>query len=235
VIAVSDAIRRDLAHHYGRRAPTVVIPHAVDTAQFNPGDAARARSAARADYGLDDDAFVILYVGDLRKGAAHVIETAARVPGTMVLLVSRTDPRPYLEQALTLGLEGRVIAAGPTDTVERAYAAADVFLFPTPYDAFGMVITEAMASGLPVITTRDAGASELITHETDGLLLDRNDDVPAMAAWVTALRDDSSRRGALGRAAAARAATFTWDEVAQRTLAVYERTLETRGAAPPRR
>ena len=51
-----------------------------------------------------------------------------------------------------------------THTVERYYAAADVFVFPTPYDAFGMVLTEAMACGLPVITTTAAGAAELVAH-----------------------------------------------------------------------
>ena len=62
-----------------------------------------------------------------------------------VLLVSRSDPSHILSRAAELGCANRVIASGLTREVERAYAAADVFVLPTPYDAFGMVITEAMA------------------------------------------------------------------------------------------
>ena len=158
-IAVSRVVARDLIECYHRKGEIDVIPHGVDLDQFNPERSASLRQAARLAYGVGDRAFVALFVGDLRKGADTLIDAASRVPHVTVLLVSRADPSPLLSRAAQLGCANRVIAAGLTREIERAYAAADTFVLPTPYDAYGMVITEAMACGLPVVTTRSRGSS----------------------------------------------------------------------------
>jgi glycosyltransferase involved in cell wall biosynthesis len=230
VIAVSQNVAADLARYYGRRAGVHVIPHGVDSAQFNPSRTADLRADARRAHGFGPADCVLLFVGDLRKGADVLIAAAAEVPGTKVLLVSRSDPRPYLALATRHGLAERVVSAGPTTAIERAYAAADVFVFPTRYDAFGMVVTEAMACGLPVVTSRQAGAAEIITDGVDGILVPDPADCAAWTHAIAALAADPGARTRLGRAAAHTASRFTWDQVARQTLAVYEQVIRSRAA-----
>jgi len=210
-----------------------VIPHGVDLSQFNPARTASLRQAARLGFGIDDRAFVALFVGDLRKGADILIGAVSRVPHVNVLLVSRSDPSAILSRATQLGCANRVIATGLTHEIERAYAAADVFVLPTPYDAFGMVITEAMACGLPVVTTDRAGAAETIDNGLDGLILTDPRDAGALARTLETLADDDQGRLRIGHAAARKAATLTWDHVADQTMRVYEQVIgrTTAGAA----
>ena len=224
-IAVSHVVARDLTRCYQRSGAIDVIPHGVDLAQFNPERRAVLRQAARLAYRVADPAFVALFVGDLRKGARRLIEAASRIPHVTVLLVSRSDPSDILSRAAELGCAHRVIASGLTREVERAYAAADVFVLPTPYDAFGMVITEAMACGVPVVTTDRAGAAEVIDNGIDGLILGDPGDMAALAQTIDGLARDDSRRLRIGQAAARKAATLTWDHVADQTMNVYEQVI----------
>ena len=232
-IAVSHIVARDLVECYHRTGAIDVIPHGVDLSQFNPDRTASLRQAARLGFGVDDRAFVALFVGDLRKGAETLIGAASRVPHLRVLLVSRSDPSEILSRATQLGCADRVIVAGLTHEIERAYAAADAFVLPTPYDAFGMVITEAMACGLPVVTTDRAGAAETIDNGFDGLILTDPRDAGALARTLETLADDEQGRLRIGNAAARKAATLTWDHVADQTMRVYEQVIgrTTAGAA----
>jgi UDP-glucose:(heptosyl)LPS alpha-1,3-glucosyltransferase len=235
VIAVSDTVRRDLLEQYGRSQETTVIHHGVDLATFSPDQRATYRASVRASLGLSEADVACLFVGDLRKGARHLIralaDLAASSPGgpervaETLLLVSRTDPAPYRRLADTLGVSARLRFLDATSTIERYYAAADLFVFPTPYDAFGMVVAEAMASGLPVIVSRTAGASELVTPEFDGIILDDPDDEGAIARSVRRLAGDEGLRRRLGTAAAEKMRDHSWDRVAARTLDVYDHLL----------
>jgi UDP-glucose:(heptosyl)LPS alpha-1,3-glucosyltransferase len=119
----------------------------------------------------------------------------------------------------------RVIFHPHSRRVETFFAAADAFVFPTLYDSFGLVICEAMASGLPVVTSRAAGAAELITDGEDGLLTDQPWDADAIAAHLARLRDDPGLRERLSVAGRARIEPFTWDRTAEQTLAVYRRAM----------
>ena len=202
-----------------------MIPHGVDLVQFNPDRIASLRQAARLDFGVDDRSFVALFVGDLRKGADTLIEAASRVPHLKVLLVGRSDPSAILSHATRLGCADRVIVTGLMHEIERAYAAADAFVLPTPYDAFGMVITEAMACGLPVVTTARAGAAETIDTGVDGLILADPKDAGALARTLETLAGDEQGRLRIGHAAARKAATLTWDHVADQTMRVYEQVI----------
>jgi UDP-glucose:(heptosyl)LPS alpha-1,3-glucosyltransferase len=228
VIAVSAALRDDLATLYGRTGPIEVIHHGVDDRQFNPGVRDRHRTVVRRELGLSDTDVLFLYVGDLRKGFEPAIRALGEVAGARLLAISRSDPASSLAVAATIGLSERVHVREATPHIERYYAAADVFVLPTPYDAFGMVITEAMACGLPVITTPQAGAAELVTSGVHGYVVP---DVTAHAELVGAMRTlatDAAARARMGAAAALLMHEHSWDRVAERTLAVYERHLGAR-------
>ena len=107
---------------------------------------------------------------------------------------------------------------------EKAYAAADAFVLPTPYDAFAMVVSEAMASGLPVIVSQEAGASELIQHGVNGLLL-QDASVSELARQMEFLERDRSWAANLGCAARKSVEGLSWDTVACQTMAVYREHL----------
>jgi UDP-glucose:(heptosyl)LPS alpha-1,3-glucosyltransferase len=228
VIAISHRLEEELRTLHGCRAPIHVVPHGVDVERFHPSLRGQVRHEVRAQLGIRPEERCALYVGDLRKGAAVTVEALARVPDLSLDVVTRSDTASLRARVERLGLGARVRFHPPTATVERFYAAADLFVCPTPYDAFGMVVTEAMACGLPVIVSRAAGASELITHREEGLLLEDAGDIEGLAAGLRELAVDRDFAERLGRAARVRTETLTWDEVARRTLQVYEQVLERR-------
>lgn len=233
VIAISRALGADLRRLYGLSGEIAVVPHGVDPGQFHPGVRARFRDAVRQELRLGAADVVFLYVGDLRKGFAPAIRALAAVPGAWLVGVSRSDPREFLDLAAVAGVADRVAVQAATDRIERYYAAADALVLPTPYDAFGMVITEAMACGLPVITTPLAGASELMTPGVQGLLVETPTDVDALATAMRTLATRADLREQMGAAAAALMTAHTWDRVAARTLDVYRQHLERRRLARP--
>lgn len=229
-IAISSALREDLATDYRRSASTFVIPHGVDGRQFNPDVRARFRTAVRSELGVADEAPVFLYVGDFRKGMEPAIRALSSVHGAHLVGVSRTPPGCCQDLAFSCGVSDRVKLLPPTDRVERYYGAADVLLLPTPYDAFGMVLTEAMACGLPVITTPMAGAAELLTDGVHGLIVSSPTDTTGLSVAMRTLADDESLRSRMGAAAAALMREHSWDHVATQTLDVYYNHLARRHA-----
>lgn len=232
VVSVSRALARDIAQTYGRRGETVVIHHGVDPAQFNADVRGRYRHATRAALGISATELIHLFVGDLRKGFAQAMQALKSAPGVL-LAVSRTDPGEMLRLATAVGVADRIRILPPTDRIEQYYAAADIFVFPTPYDAFGMVITEAMACALPVVTSTAAGAAELIEPGRTGLLVTDPTDVPALAGHLRMLADNPEARHRMGAAAAHAMRTESWDTVADQTMALYERLTSARGAVVP--
>jgi UDP-glucose:(heptosyl)LPS alpha-1,3-glucosyltransferase len=220
-IAVSERMRRDLATHYGCSARVRVVYHGVDTDTFHPRQRARWSDEIRGRIGLAIDACVALYVGDLQKALPAAVRALARVPELILVCVSRSPAEPYRALIEREGVADRVRLLPATCHVERYYAAADLFLFPTLYDSFGLVVTEAMASGLPVVCGSAAGAAELIEDGVSGLIVDDAWNPAALAGAMSRLVVDASLRRQLGEAARTRVEAHTWDRVAAQTMAVY--------------
>jgi D-inositol-3-phosphate glycosyltransferase len=122
-----------------------------------------------------------------------------------------------------------VHALGFSKHLERWLTAADMLLYPTFFDTFGLVIAEAMACGIPVVTTLRAGASDLVQHGETGWLVDDPRNIDALAEGVRLLVNDSGLRTSLGNASRAVAEKRTWDAVAEETMAVYRGMLEEPG------
>ncbi len=221
VIAVSHLMRANLAEFYGRTRGVEVVYHGTDVDRFHPTNRDRFRAGVRSTLGIPAGQFVALYVGDLKKGATAAVRAVAATPGVTLLLVSGSDATDLRRVAAECGAAERVILHPPSNQIERFYAAADVFLFPTLYDSFGLVVTEAMASGLPVITSRAAGAAELITPGVDGFVTEEPWDVTALAAHLALLRDSPDLRETVGLAARRRVEPLTWDRTAEETMVVY--------------
>jgi UDP-glucose:(heptosyl)LPS alpha-1,3-glucosyltransferase len=212
VIAISQKIARDLREFYQVRGAITVIPHGVDAARFDSLRRERDRSAVRAELGIKEDQTIALYAGDLTKAHVHLKALAAATPQVQFIIVSRSTR--YLWSA------PNVRFLPPTTKLERYYAAADAFVFPTTYDAFGMVLLEAMASGLPVFSSDRAGAAELINSGKDGFVIPLDDWV---AATVTGLIDRDSLRD-IGREAEKTARQHDWPSVVREVEQLYFQT-----------
>jgi glycosyltransferase involved in cell wall biosynthesis len=229
-IAPSGRVRDELAAYYGLDSQIRVVHHGTDTKTFHPTNRDRWRRPVRTELGLTETDCVALYVGDMQKAFPVAIQALTATTRVKLVVVSRTDPAPYVALAAGAGVAGRVRFVSLRRDIARYYAAADIFLFPTYYDTFGMVVSEAMASGLPVLTNRMAGAAELITDGVDGLLTERAWDAPAIAAILNRLDGDCELRMRLGAAARRRIEPLTWDRTAEETLGVYREVLAAQSA-----
>jgi UDP-glucose:(heptosyl)LPS alpha-1,3-glucosyltransferase len=216
IIAPSRKAARDIAECYGRTDGVHVVPHGFPA----PG-ATADRAAARRRLGLDPLAFVALYVGDGRKGLAPAIEALALAGQAQLLVVGRSADAAFRALAERRGVAGRVHWSADGVSVAEAYAVADVLVHATIYDTFGLTVAEAMAAGLPVVVSREAGVTELITHGASGWIVDRPDG-PTVAAALETLAADPVLRRTLGKAAQRVAAEWSWDRAAAATMAVYE-------------
>jgi UDP-glucose:(heptosyl)LPS alpha-1,3-glucosyltransferase len=222
VIAVSNRIGEDLRRHYGRSSGIRVIHPGVDSETYHPRNRLQWRSECRRLIGVDDDTPLALYVGDYQKGLEPAIRAVTRVPGLHLAGVARSPVEPYRDLIASEGVADRIHLMPATSNVERYYAAADMLVFSTFYDSFGLVAIEAMASGLPVICSALAGASELIEDGVNGVIVTDPWNAIALAEPLRKLVSDSSLRRRLGEAARLRAEELTWDDVARQTMIVYQ-------------
>jgi len=209
VIAVSQKVAGELQRFYGVHTPITVIPHGVDPARFNGENSGRFRKSMREELGVSTGETLALYIGDLTKAHSYLKELSSAAPKIRFVIV--TSSTAYHWQSPNV----RILRA--TAEIERFYAAADAFVFPTTYDAFGMVLLEAMASGLPVISSDCAGAAALIESGVDGF-------VSPLAEWVETaamtLRDSAGLRK-VGRSAGQTARRHNWPSVVSAVEQVY--------------
>jgi len=235
-IAVSGRVREDLARCYNRRDEVSVIHHGVDCSTFVPRPPGVDVGSLRKALGLPTAPFLCLYAGDMQKGAIPAIRAIARVPGVHLAIVSRTPDGPYRELARLEGVADRVHFYPFSQRIQDWFAAVDLFVYPTWYDPFGMVVSEAMACGTPVLTSPAAGASEWITHAVDGWLTRDAWDIGQIAGGIAALAGmDRAELHKMGERARRAAEPHTWDRVAERTMAVYRERLDReklRGGSP---
>ena len=229
VIAISHNVKNDLVAYFGIHPSRVdVVHHGVNVEEFVPSLRATGRRKMRDELGLSDDRLVIIFAAHefRRKGLGVLLSALAKmkVHQALLVVVGMGDPTEFTSQIVDLGLEKRVTFFGRQTNIADWYAMSDIFAFPTSYEAFGMVITEAMAAGLPVIVPKDAGAAELVTHDVDGMLLDRWDDQETLTKYLDLLSDPQHRER-IGKSARLRAESWTWDDSARKTLEVYEKIL----------
>ncbi|HEY3398605.1 MAG TPA: glycosyltransferase family 4 protein [Armatimonadota bacterium] len=231
-IAVSGALARALARAYDLPlSHLLVAPNGVDHDLFHPGLRGAHRAELRAELGLDEPDFVVLFVGGLwlEKGLPLVVAALAQMqhPARLVV-VGSGDEEALRRIAAAEGVADRVLLVGRRDDVHRFYGAADCFAFPSESEGFGLVMAEAAAAGLPVIATRVGIAEDLIEDGRSGYLVEG--DVAQIADRLDRLAADPPLRRALGEAAGARAQTFTWERQAE---LVEEFFAEKCAAVPP--
>jgi glycosyltransferase involved in cell wall biosynthesis len=209
-VAMSRAIRDEFLAKGVARERIALIPHGVDTARFRPADAAD-RAALRARLGLPASARIIIYTGRLLRGkgletllAAFRSVAARRPDAHLVLVGSGAGQSLSVEdelRAAAADLPGRVTFTGHVPAVEDWLRAADVFAFPSAFEALGLSLVEAAACGLPAAASRTGGIVDVVEDERTGLLVPPGD-AGALADALGRLVDGPS--GAMGEAARAR-------------------------------
>ena len=167
IIAVSEQVKRDIIANYSVPAEKIVVLYnGVDKDRFHPARREEVRDQLRNRWKIPLDAPLLLFVGSgfRRKGLDRLLSIwkSPRLDKVFLLVVG-TDARigQYRSRADSIA-PGRIVFTGRQEDVENYYAAADGFALPSLQEAFGNVVIEALASGLPVLVSRDAGASEIL-------------------------------------------------------------------------
>lgn len=236
VICNSPMVRDDIRRHYGVPVGKLhVIENAIDTAAYRPpADVAAVRWALRAGLGLPADGLLFLFVGAgfERKGLGAAIRALAVSGLDAHLAVIGRDRRRrhYGRLARRLGVADRMTFLGRRDDVPRFYWAADGLLHPALYEAFGLVVLEAMAAGLPVVSSHQCGAAgSLIRPGENGFVHDALD-IDGLAGSLRRFADAAWRERA-GRSAMAAAAVHTPDRLRGELETLCRGLLDGRGLA----
>ena len=225
IIAVSAHTRDDLVYHFGVRPERItVIPNAADK-RYRPADTANDIARFKAANNLPDR--FILFVGTLepRKNLRRLIEAFALLssddPCVKLVIVGASgwltsDLAPFVQSR---GLSDRIIFTGyvSDDDLPRWYQAATVFCYPSLYEGFGLPVLEAMACGVPVVTSRTSSLPEVAG---DAALLIDPTDVRGLANTLQSILADDARRQAMSEAGIARSHAYSWERTAAATLAV---------------
>jgi glycosyltransferase involved in cell wall biosynthesis len=193
------------------------IPNGVDGEEFFP---APPGPRDRHELGLPSDFPIALFAGDVRtnrKGLGSVLQAMTILPNVHLAIVGRSEGSPFIAMSKDLGLEHRTHFLGFRKDVARIVRACDLFVFPSWYDPFGLVVTEALASGIPVVTTRCTGAGELLNDQC-GTVIEDPGDIPAIAAAMASWLTDLAARERAKNAGRAIANANGWESMAKQYL-----------------
>jgi glycosyltransferase involved in cell wall biosynthesis len=202
-VAVADKVRATIQQLYGYPDPPL-IPNGIPTDEYAPDSDTRAQW--RQAHGIEPRATVVTHIGRFafQKNHALLVEAFAQVradaPLYLLLVGGGELENAVREQVAGLGLQGRVRFLGVRADVADILRASDVFVLSSRWEGNPLSVMEAMASGLPVVSTAVGGVPELVQDGATGLLVPP-DNAGALAQALQALVDDTARRRAMGAAA----------------------------------
>jgi len=215
VIANSVLVRDEIVRHFQYPEAQIEVIHNGVPPFLAPPD---ARAHTRASLGLKESDYAILFVGSgwSRKGLRFAVEAMnmAKLDRACLLIAGRGNPHTLPKCAQTRFL-------GPVKEIAPLLAATDVFILPTIYDPFSNACLEALAAGLPVITTVQNGFSEIIKSGLEGEVVAQPNDIPALADAIKTWSDPLRRAAAKPRLEV-RSAHYTIAENVRRTLAAIQ-------------
>ena len=211
LIAVSRSVANDLERDHVPPDRISVVVNGVDTGEFHPG------AEDLAKLGLPPGVKLALFAGDLkspRKNLETILRALPAVPDLHLAVAGREQGTPYPGIAEALGVGSRVHFLGFRRDMSALMRAVDLFVFPSRYEPCGLVLLEAMASGVPVVTARGVGIADLIDHRV-GAVLEDCDDVDGLAATLRVLVADDALRRTMGSNARALAERYSWNVMAR--------------------
>ena len=214
LIAVSRSVANDLERRKLTASTVSIVVNGVDTNEFHPG------AEDLANLGLPSGVRVALFAGDLkspRKNLETILRALPMVPDLHLAVAGCERGTSYPQIARRLGVDARVHFLGFRRNMSALMRAADLFVFLSRYEPCGLVLLEAMASGIPVVTARSVGISDIIDDRV-GVVLDDCDDVDALAATLRFLVADDARRQTMGANARALAERYSWTIMARQYI-----------------
>jgi glycosyltransferase involved in cell wall biosynthesis len=218
IVAVSKQVERELVEIGVPPERIRVILNGVDLQEFSPGE------AKRQTWGLPEGVTLGLFAGNAqtpRKNLDTVLRALAQVPELQLVVAGTTTGTTYPQLVASLDLSKRVHFLEHRSDVPELMKAVDLLVFPSRYEPFGLVVIEAMAAGLPVITAATTGAAEIITPEC-GIVLSEPDDIQALAGALSLLTSDRGQRHQMGKAARTIAQQYSWTSMAQTYVDLFE-------------
>jgi glycosyltransferase involved in cell wall biosynthesis len=218
IVAVSQKVKQELIEAGVPSNKIRVILNGADLEEFHCGQ------SDRSQWNLPEYLPLALFAGDIRssrKNLNTVLQALIHVPTLHLVIAGAIEGSPYPELAATLGLSQRVHFLGHRHDLPELMRAVDCFVFPSRYEPFGMVVIEAMASGLPVVVATMAGVAELISPECGMVLMDAEDEVGLVEALKN-LTDNADLRAQMGQAARQVAEQHPWSSKAESYLAIFE-------------
>lgn len=237
-VALSKMVADDFVRLHGIRPERIkIVYNGVDCRRFSPDHRARYRDAVRRHIGTNDETLVLfLAAHNFRlKGVPQLLRVAAKLVTNRrpvhVVIAGGKHLEQWKLSAARLGLANRVTFLGTVSDPTPYYAAADAYVHPTFYDPCSLVLLEAAASGLPIVTTRRCnGATELFREDAEILTADDPTDLGALYERVDALFDESFRTQ-LGAAARRVALRHPFEKNAAEILRLYDDGGRRRAAA----
>lgn len=234
VIAVSKKVKMELIDKAGVSKKRIrVIPNGVNIPKFSARDRSGCREFIIREFNLEEKDFVLLFAGDIRtnrKGLGYLLKSLKDLGSYKVKLLVAGDNRrsPFVERVREDGLSDKVKFIGFRNDLHKIFKGAQVFVFPTIYDSWSAVVLQAMASGLPTITSTPAycGASELINDMENGVLLNNPTDSIEIREKIELLISDKELREKIGRNARRTAENFSWTKMTEEYEKVYFEVLE---------
>jgi len=227
VLCLSNYVKGEIRRHYQLPEEKLIrLFNAVDLTRFDPATVAGQRPAIRRRWGFDENKIVLLMIAQdfARKGLHQAIAALARLndPRFALVVAGKGKTDPYQSQASGLGVTGQGYFAEATDQAPAFYAAADGFILPTRHDPCSLVVLEALAMGLPVISTRFNGACEIMEEGRHGFVIEDPADIPSLSAAIGKWQDADLRRS-MARACLALRPALSQEHHVDQLLAIYQR------------
>ncbi|MGG3280308.1 glycosyltransferase family 4 protein [Paenibacillus solani] len=222
IVAVSEQVKQELIQDARVNPYKVsVISNGVDLNEFYP------RTVNREDFNLDVHTTYALFAGDLkssRKNLDTVLEALTQVDHIHLLVLGYAEKSVYPHMAERLGISQRVHFLGYRRDIAEIMSLADMFIFPSRYEPFSLVILEAMASGLPVITSSRCGAVELLSDDS-AVVMEDPDDTETLVNALRELVSNKERLETMSLRAREDARKNSWGNMSNQYMHLINRAL----------
>jgi len=242
LIAITESVVFEYQKLGIEEAKIKLIPNGVDLERFKTVQA--NYNEIRKKYNVDDNKFIFLCVGRNHPKKNYITLLKAteilykKKSQEFVVIVAGLQTEDLLPTAKELGITEVLKVAGsltkdtninaipqlPSDDLIKLYKAADAFVFPSLIETFGIVLVEAMAAGLPIITPDAPGCRDVIRYGKDGLMV-QPDSVDKLAEAMFSVMNDQEIREDLAQKSITRAEDFSWDKVVESYISIYKNSI----------
>jgi glycosyltransferase involved in cell wall biosynthesis len=200
-----------------------VILNGADPTEFHPNTENSIED--RKSLGLPETGVLGLFAGDIkmnRKGIDTVLKALVSVPEMQLIVVGKVEGSPFPQMARELGVADRAHFLDFRRDISKIMRACDFFVFPSRYEACALVLVEALASGLPIITAKTTGGSEVVTPEC-GICVSDVENVESIVDAMRKLATNPELRQQFSQVAVQESEKYHWEKIAKQYYTIYEK------------